>query len=234
MTMKGDRAMEIPNYLIHLKLKKGRDYPSELLRLIKIFQEGDKALLFTIKKGISRIQVNNQIRLIEKTFLDFFLNHDSQMVDPCSIEKFQKCYERSKPLCSKSCSTMIIKKTLDRINRKLGEIHPFIIEEDLEKKSYSFNPFSYFNSRNAKHFFKNPRKHALEGWLMLAKVIVGLKPNLVHKCEVCGKIFFSKQRKRYHPECYERFISEKRKKEGLNKKYQEAYRQRKKEKLKTG
>lgn len=71
-------------------------------------------------------------------------------------------------------------------------------------------------------------------WAWLAKVIDsknGLDPRLVHQCPYCKKVFFSRQRRKFHFECRARFFSEKAVREGAAKKRQKEYRERQKEKL---
>jgi len=63
--------MEIPNYLIDLKLKKGKHYPPELIDLLGFFQ--NRKAFLNIKNPIIDSHLEAEKNLIEKTFLDFYL-----------------------------------------------------------------------------------------------------------------------------------------------------------------
>ena len=91
---------QIPNYLIHPKLKPGKHYPKELNLLIKFFLYGAKGSPFVPKTGTVRKKVNDEAKVIERTFADLFLKDDLKI-------KFQ---------------------SVDRINRKLKFFSPRIQE----------------------------------------------------------------------------------------------------------
>lgn len=241
--------MEMPKYLIHRRLKVGKHYPPELPALTSLFEGGIAIFPFALP-GQSR-KVKNvmrlEIQLIEKTFLDFFLNrsnlikyelkfdewkkkHSTNQNPKAAIRKELQRLSKAAKIESGPCSIKVVNRCVDRINRKLKFFNPRI---QSGSEGYKLNFTPYFTSENSKVFLKKPSLLPVIGWAWLAKVIDGLDPKLFHQCGYCQKIFFSKQIKKFHTECRSKYFSEKAVESGFAKKWQKDYRRRLKKKTKA-
>lgn len=243
--------MDIPNYLIDIKLKVNRHYPPELEVLTNLFERGFAFLPFITEPKSRKVRgkVGMEIQLIEKTFLDFFLNQSNLIKYELDLEKWKKKHIRVKDAKTElnkelqrlreaakeepgPCDKRIVIRSIDRINRKLKFFNPRIQGGG---KGYQLNFTPYITPENTRAFIKKPGLLAVMGWAWLAKVIDKLDPRLFHQCDYddCKKIFFSRQIKKYHTECRSKYFSEKYKKEGRNAERQRQYRQRKNKKMKV-
>jgi hypothetical protein len=219
---------EIKNYQMDPRLKAGRDYPFELISLVKAFKTGEMGLLRTnSKEKIWSYQ--RQISLVEKTFREYFL-HTVQGITSIKTTRPGKTETIEDPEEIKKRSKRI--KNIDpihlncirRVNARLKYFTPRL-KDDIEH-AYKLEPFYLGNK-------KDPFGEAIL-WAHLAMTIdskEGIDPELVHECLYCKKIFFSRQRKKYHPECQSKYFSEKAVREGIAKKRQKDYRERKKKNI---
>jgi hypothetical protein len=171
--------IQIQNYWIDPKLKKGKHYPPELINLLFFFE--NRQLFPSIQNPIIDTHLEAEKDLIEKTFLDFFLRQrNSQVVSDC----------------------------VKRINKRLENVNPQI-EYDNERKKYLLKlPYeTAIDSKKYRKYSKQPGLYYLFVWNWLAKVIDGLDPRLVRQCEACKKIFISKQKKKFHSWCRGPYLS---------------------------
>lgn len=220
---------EIENYQMDPRLKVGRDYPFELSPLVRAFRTREMGFIRTnSKKKIRSYQ--RQISLAEKTFREYFL-HTVQGITRIEstrpgktevIEEPEEIKKRSKRI--KNIDPIHI-NCIRRVNARLKYFTPRLIGDG--GHAYKLEPFTLWENK------KDPFGEALL-WSWLAATIdskEGLDPELVHECFYCKKIFFSRQRKKYHPECQSKYFSEKAVREGIAKKRQKDYRERKKKNI---
>jgi hypothetical protein len=194
--------MEVPNYLIDLKLKKGKHYPAEFINLLGFFQ--NRKAFISIRDPILDTHLEAEKNLIERTFLDFFL---------------------------KQRNSKVVSRCVQRINRKLKNVNPQIERDPDTRRYFLTMPYNTaIDSKKHREYLRQPELYYCFAWAWLAKVIDGVNPNLVHRCIACKKIFISKQKKKYHPECRGPYLSKKFSRKyvesGKAKMKQKAYRQR--------
>ena len=231
------------NYNIDRKLKIGKHYPPELLALIKLFEDRFAALHF-VKPKVWKVRntIESEIQLIEKTFLDFFLNRSNLIKYEFVLDEWKRKHPASKDPKREveielqrlseaakretgPCDLKVVNECIKRINRKLQFFNPRIQPSG---NGYHLNFTPYITGENVGTFAKRPALLPVMGWAWLARVMDAMNPQLIHQCEYCKKIFFSKQRKKYHPECYRKYFSEKYREDGRNAKRQREYRLREK------
>lgn len=200
-------AMEqaaIQDYEIDRRLKPGKDYPEGFAFLIEYFRQ--KHVPGIPVKELSESSKKDPKEIARRMWLASYFQKQCALA-----ERTFKEYFLSLEINREKC--------IERINTKLRGMSPQLL----------------FDAKGGHELvFKVTRETVLFGmmelWELLAKAIDskgGLNPKLVHQCPYCKKIFFSRQRKKYHSECLRRFFSEKYKKEGLGKKWAKDYRERK-------
>jgi hypothetical protein len=230
--MRENLPIPISNYEIDWRLKPGKDFPEELLPLILYFRER-KIPGFEIVKGIAPNAaplssgkypkskkltgiVEKQITQAEQIFKDYFLNSTPQHAK-IPYRKSSKIYEVTSP---------IREKCAKKINARLNYVRPQLIWDSEGGHKIDLSVKAEMNTL------------AMDVWVFLAQVIDskdghGLNPNLVHQCPYCEKIFFSRQRKKFHPACKTRYFSEKAVDSGIAAKRSKKYREKKKNKIKA-
>lgn len=230
MAIKKEKS-KIENYQMDPRLKVERDYPYELSPLVRAFRTREMGLLRTNSKEKIR-SYQRQISLAEKTFRKYFLHtvHGITNIETSrpgkreTIEDPEEIKKRSKRIKN---IDPIHDDCIRRVNARLKYFSPRLIGDG--EFAYKLEPFCLWENK------KDPFGEAIL-WSWLAATIdsrEGLDPELVHECPYCRKIFFSRQRKIYHPECRSKFSSEKAVKSGLAKKRQKDYRERIKRRLIT-
>lgn len=223
---------EIENYQIDPRLKVGRDYPDDLIRLVKAFITHEMMLTSSSRKKTWSLE--RQILLAEETFKEYFLHNTTLPIQEKEIiilkdgkEEVVKDSEEIKKVLKKMKDIDAIHlNCIRRINARLKYFSPQLTS-NLEH-GYKLEPF----------YLEWKKDNLGEGivWSWLAATIdsrKGLNPELVHECFYCKKIFFSRQRKKYHPECQSKYFSEKAVKEGIAKRRQKDYRERKKKNVRV-
>jgi hypothetical protein len=213
----------IQDYQIDPRLKAGKDYPSELELLFEKFKSRKMGLLQTNSKEKIR-SYQRQIELVEKTFKEYFLITATitgiEKITPGKIERISEPQELEKEAKRVKNFDPIHRNAVRRVNARLKYFTPQLWPR--ADFGYRLEPFFLDNK-------KDPFGEVLL-WAWLSLAIAELDPELVRECAYCGKIFISRQRKKYHPECQRRFFSEKAVLEGIARKRQKDYRERKKEK----
>lgn len=220
---------EIKNYQIDDRLKAGKDYPSELELLFDKFLTRKMGPIKTHSK-IKRDKYLRQISLIEKTFKEYFLHpvvtlpveHQRPAIrrDPDTEEISHISDPRDNKFLNPGLKPVFIHELIRRVNARLNYFNPQL-SQNIDG-SYHLEPFFLDNKKD---LFGEAQP-----WAWLAIAISELDPELVRECAYCGKIYISRQRKKYHQECQKRFFSEKAIREGMAKKRQKEYRERKKDK----
>jgi len=241
------------DYWIDPRLKQGKHYPTELTRLIEVFN--GKRIMKHVGKGARRVfsQQEREVRKIKGMFERYFF-YQSRMV------RFQKYFDtvitqdnkdewnlRKIRALRKEFSAKwkeefpsekpgeVIGNIIKKVNGKLRFANPQLLKRSLSWNTFYLEPIAIvLSSMGAKKkFFSRNIDVTFTYWELLAKVIDGLNPRLIRKCAYCEKIYFSLQRKKFHTECRSRYFSEKYGKEGRNAERQKQYRQRKQKKLKA-
>lgn len=240
------------NYQIDPGLKPGKHYPSELVKLIEVFRGG--RVVQHIGKGArqAQLQQEKEVKAIENMFKDFFFYQ-------ARVLKFQKYFDvKITPDNKAEWSLEKIKSLRQEFDRKwkeeFGTEEPTLVIEGIIKKAnaklklanpqllrrsahFYLEPIAIMLTSTGakKRFYLRDRGETFTYWELFAKVISGLDPRLVHRCAYskCGKVFISKQRKKFHTECRSKYLSEKAVKSGFAKKWQKDYRDRLKKKIKT-
>ena len=240
------------DYWIDPRLKQGKHYPAELTRLTEVFN-GKRVVTHIGKRAkLRKIQEGKEVGAIEKMFQDYFLYQ-------ARVLKFQKYSEWGQDKIKASTSGkefadkikalredlktewdrefgtekpgLVIEGIIKKVNAKLKLAHPQLLSKSYGPGFY-FEPITIYGKRR---FFLRDQAETFTYWELLAKVIATLNPRLVHRCqyEPCSKIYFSRQRKKFHTECRSRYFSEKAVKNGFAKKWQKDYRDRIKKKAKN-
>jgi hypothetical protein len=239
--------MERENYWIDPKLKEGKHYPTELIRLIEAFN-GKRVVTHIGKRAkLRKMQEGKEVGAIEKMFQDYFFYQ-------ARVLKFQKYSEWGQDKIKASTSGkefadkikvlredlktewhkefgtekpgLVIEAIIKKVNAKLKLAHPELLSKSYGPGFY-LEPITIYGKRR---FFLRDQAETFTYWELLAKVIATLNPRLVHRCqyEPCSKIYFSLQRKKYHSECRSKFLSEKYRRDGTRARIQREYRERKK------
>jgi len=219
------------DYDMDPRLKVERDYPYELSPLVRAFRTREMGFLRSNSKKIIR-SYQRQISLAEKTFREYFL-HTVEGIDSITITRPGKSEVIKDPEEIKKRAKRI--KNIDpihvncirRVNARLKYFTPQLIGIGGEFVC-ELEPFNL-------EYKKDPFGEAiLWQWLAIAMDSKkGLDPELVHECPYCNKIFFSRQRKKYHPECQSKYFSEKAIREGIAKRRQKDYRERRKKNVRV-
>jgi hypothetical protein len=264
-TIPNELIDRIANYFIDPKLKGGRDYPDELIQLLRLFVGGPEALaikFFPANDMRANTDFSLEVKLVEKTFRDFFLNRSNVMkyeisyklpeYDPKkykTFDDFKADYERERTKLKRRYPNDV-RKSRERASKETGPCSPRVISQCVNRintKLKNFNPQIIFRTSDGRYeidptfpmwsmgktLTKRPGKGALFAWAWLAKVVNGLDPRLVHQCGYCKKIMISRQIKKYHPPCRSKHFQELYGKEGRNAERQRQYRLRKNKKTKT-
>lgn len=223
---------EIENYQIDKRLKVGRDYPSELLPLLRAFTMREMGFTSNRKEKIRSYQ--RQISLAEKTFRQYFLHNTKLKIEEDKIEMVRLG----------KIETITDPKEIQKILKRMKDVDPIHLKciKRVNARLKYFNPQLMFDGNftyKLEPFYLEWKKDNLGEailWSWLAAMIDskgGLDPELVHECFECKKIFFSRQRKKYHPECQSKYFSKKAVREGIAKRRQKDYRERKKENVRV-
>jgi len=217
---------KVEKYQIDHRLRPGKDYPVELIPLLKAFRT--RSMGFTppnTRKKIGAYQ--RQISLAERTFKEYFLHIVEGIIKirkslPGKIEVIEDPEKIAKLALKIKTIDPLHVNCIRRVNARLKYFTPQLIGDG--EAGYKLEPFTL---ESKKDLFGEAIL-----WAWLAKVLnsrTGLDPGLVHECLYCQKIFISRQRKKFHPECQKKYFSEKYILEGIAKERQKAYRVRKKE-----
>ena len=234
--------MTVENYWIDRKLKSGKDYPPELIQLTNFFNKKWEPF---VKPGgrRERRQQHKELEQIERIFNEFFF-HQSKVLE------FDK---KHRDLAVRTLSLLpgqppfvtrkedywqaflkdhgkdprgIIDRCINKVNAKLKLTSPQFV---LRGGRYYLEPMA---ANISFRYLQRDKGEAINVWGLLAKIIDGLDPSLYKQCAYCKQVFFSRQRKKFHPECRSRYFSEKYGKEGRNAERQKQYRLRKKKRAK--
>jgi hypothetical protein len=227
------------NYWIDRKLKPGKDYPPELIRLTDYFNKK----LEPFVKPISRRQQQKELQQIERIFNEFFF-HQSKVLEfdrkhrdlavvsaSFNPRRLGLVTQRKKDYWQAFLKEHgkdprgIINRCINKVNAKLKLTSPQLLLRD---GTYYLEPIAVFSMR----YLQRDKGAAIDLWELLAKIIDGVNPSLYKQCAYCKQVFFSRQRKKFHSECRSKYFSEKYGKEGRNSERQKQYRLRKKEKTK--
>jgi hypothetical protein len=235
------------NYWIDPKLKEGKHYPGELIGLIEMFNGG--RVVQHVGK-LPQAQQEKEVKAIETMFKDFFFYQ-------ARVLKFQKYFDVKITADNKAEWSLkkikafrkkahkewkkefpseeplpIIEGIIKKVNGKLKLAHPQLLRKSFSQNFY-LEPIAITGAK--KRFYSRNRGETFTYWKLFAKVISGLNPNLVHRCAFpkCGKVFISKQRKKFHSGCGQKYLSEKAVESGFAKKWQKDYRDRLKKKAKA-
>ena len=211
---------DYPKYLIDGKMKAGKDYPPELRILFFIFITRRHPQVIIRYKKLNRI-FEKHVALAEKSFLDYFLNSPLDVYDK-NMKHDKPLWEMTPKEYSRVSLNSIHQRTIKRVNHQLRMFYPRLLPDG--KDGWTLDPFTIES--------KDDPTRSREIWQYLAQAISGMKRKHVFPCVRCGKIIISKQKKKYHSYCQAKYFSEKYVKEGIAKRNQKAYRDRKKEKLK--
>ena len=221
---------QMANYLIDSRLQEKKDYPSELLPLLRAFTTREIGFTTTLKRRDKQIY-QRQISLVERTFREYFL-HTVQGISkilsgkPGKLETIQNASHIEKRAKRIKSIDPVHVNCIRRVNARLKYFAPQLVGDG--EVAYRLEPFFL-------EIKKDPCGEAML-WSWLAVTIdskEGLDPELVHECLYCKKTFFSKQRKKFHPECQSKYFSEKAVMEGDAKRRQKDYRERRKKKLRA-
>jgi len=216
--------IEPPEYLIDSRLKGGRDYPKELEMLIAFFHRKAPFPLVSHHKALLR-HFRRKISSIEKAFKEWFINPPGEIYKPIKINK--PLSEMTQKEYHKVENIFVHKGLINRINRHLKKLNPALVPDGLRIDGYKL-AYTSIEAKKAglgESFL----------WELLAKVIdseTGLDRNLFHQCPFCRKIFISRQRKKYHPQCRVKYLSENYRESGKAKINLQRFRARQKKKTK--
>lgn len=238
------------DYWIDPRLKQGKHYPVELTRLIEVFN--GKRIMQHVGKGARRVfsKQEKEVRKIKGMFETYF-SYQSRMVkfqkyfdiiitqdnkDEWNLKKIrairQEFSEKWKEEFPSERPREVIENIIKKVNGKLRFANPQL----LTRSHYFYlEPIAIVLSSPGakKKFFSRNIDVTFTYWELLAKVIDSLNPRLIRKCAYCGKIYFSRQKKKFHTECRSKYFSEKAVKSGFAKKWQKDYRDRLKKKTKA-
>ena len=217
----------IPNYLFDKKLKPGKHFPKELPLLTAMFNKPNPLKIlghFSPSRRVNE-KAKKEISLAEKTFMDFYFPEILANKKQAMHERFINSLDDSLKPAVLGLELQVKKWCTETVNKRLKYYYPQLFPSPQgQYENYCLTLMLLRKNKDDLGQF--------EIWEWLAKTIEGLDPKLVHRCAYCRKIFFSRQKKKFHSQCWPKYFSEKYVSEGIAKKNQKAYRDRKKEKLK--
>jgi hypothetical protein len=215
--------MEISNYQIDQKLKRHKDYPAILELLTQAFVAAaepnfkDDIVLW----GISLGRIDGDVFSPEdkKEIVKGLKSQHRRRQFLKEISLMEKIFKNFFLNGWVKVDVMLMQRYFSKVNKKLKLINPVLMSgSDPTGVFINYVPTAT----------KRDRGGVLMRWMWLARIMENLDPKLVHECPYCKKIFFSKQRKMYHPECRAKYFSEKYAKDGRSKMWAKDYRKKKK------
>ena len=213
---------EISDYDIDHRLKAGKDFPIELLPLTLYFREKKHPLFGFVRADPKAPPISSSPTLLspDKLKKDKRLTGIFQKQITNAERAFRDYFFNERRATNKIPLRAYWAK---KINAHLNRVRPQLFFDGQGGHKIDLAVTAEINIVG------------MDVWVLLAQVIDskdghGLKPKLVHQCLYCEKIFISRQRKKYHPNCKPKFLSEKAVREGKARERQKLYRQRKKKK----
>jgi hypothetical protein len=225
------------------RLKPGKDYPRDLPILIDLFRNplpwGQ-----ILRKSITKRELEEYHQLLRPEEIEKIPKSQRKQYVGKIQEQFDKgpdtiaLHELKKEASSIekvfvdyffADSQKILHACIERVNRKLEDIHPMLSKGEGKSRRLIFDfavtkSFSWQKGLGLNRIY----------WVILARIMTELDRALVHRCPECRTIFISKKKNKYDSfKCRKNFLSRKAVETGFAKRRQREYRRRLKKKSKT-